>query len=58
MKHRSYIKFILVNTLTFPLRLIAYVWAVFLYIHLRAEPIARKSFNKIEGHERAFRIRR
>ena len=58
MKKRSYIKFIIVNILTLPLRILAYIWSLVLYIHYRALPTAVKLVGKIESHEKAYKVKR
>jgi len=53
LKKRNIIKYILVNTLTLPLRVLEVPWILLIVIHRRAIKRADKIHSKIEFHEKA-----
>jgi hypothetical protein len=54
---RRWIKYILVNTITSPLKLVSSLLAVIYLIHIRAMNRAKGLHTRIEWHEKARKIK-
>lgn len=56
MKKKNWFKFVFVNSLTLPIRLLSAIWAIVLIVHIRSAHSAKKAFLFIERHEKAKKL--